>query len=160
MVPVVTTAAFVALATAALLVSGCRSSEPADAAVHAAAGQAVTHPPREPALARPKNTKRLDADQLVEKLAAAGLVAEELGPAQVSTNHLSRFPEEPRSTLWLRISDGQGNSEPMTFVEFGSWKAAADVDAKPVNGFAARNWFVLGIVSNHFVTAVTQALDG
>jgi hypothetical protein len=150
----------VVAAVAAVLSTGCGSSEPSDATVHAAAAEGVPQSSRGPALARPKNTKRMDADELLEKLTAAGLVAEELGPAQVSTNHLSRFPEEPRSTLWLRISDGQGNSEPMTFVEFGSWKAAAEVDTKPINGFAARNWFVLGIVSNHFVTAVTQALDG
>jgi hypothetical protein len=73
---------------------------------------------------------------------------------------LSRFPEEPRSAVVLRLSDGRGNSEAMTFVELGSWKAAAEMDAKPVNGFAVRNWFVLGIVSNYFVDRITDALDG
>jgi hypothetical protein len=92
-------------------------------------------------------------------LSDAGLETTELGPAQISLDDSSRFPEEPRSTIVLRVSDRDGNSTPLTFVEFGSWKTAAELDKKPVNGFAVRNWFVLGITSTHFVDLVTAALD-
>jgi hypothetical protein len=71
----------------------------------------------------------------------------------------SRFPEEALSTLVLRVSDGEGNASPLTFVEFSSWKAAAELDATPVNGFAVRNWFVLGATNNHFKKLVSQALE-
>ncbi|MGQ0720477.1 MAG: hypothetical protein ACT4PE_02760 [Candidatus Eiseniibacteriota bacterium] len=158
MTRVVSTAAIVALALA-VLGTGCNSSETSQTSVKSSV-QAIPQRTATQVVPRPKNTRDIDASGLLEELAAAGLTAEELGPAQVSTDHSSRFPEPPRSTLWLRISDGQGNSEQMTFVEFGSWKTAAEVDAKPINGFAVRNWYVLGIVSNHFVSAVTHAVDG
>ena len=106
-----------------------------------------------------KNTKKIKASDLVEKLASAGLETKDLGAASIHMDDLSRFPEEPRSTLYLKVSDGKGNATPMTFVEFGSWKVAAKVDEKPINGFAVRNWFVLGIVNNYFVERVHDALD-
>ncbi len=146
---------FVALA-AAMSFAGCGASDTTQNTVYASAGQPAP---------RPKNTKRISASDLVGKLASAGLEAKgleakDLGAAQMSEDDVSRFPEEPRSTLRLRVSDGQGNSAPMTFVEFGSWKAAAALDAKPVNGFAVRNWFVLGTVNNYFVKRVSEALAG
>lgn len=109
--------------------------------------------------AKPANTKSLQARDLVGALSATGLEVTDLGVATIDMDDLSRFPEEPRSTLVLRLRDSQGNSEAMTFVEFGSWKAAATVDAKPINGFAVRNWFVLGIVSERFADLVRGALD-
>jgi hypothetical protein len=105
-----------------------------------------------------RKTKSITAVALMEKLAAAGLETRDIGPASISVDHASRFPETPRSTLALRVSDGQGNSETMTFVEFSSWKAAAALDDKPVNGFVVRNWFVLGIVSTYFVDKITNAV--
>lgn len=109
-------------------------------------------------LAKPANTKSLHARDLVGALSAAGLEVQDLGAATIDMDDLSRFPEEPRSTVVLRLRDSQG-SEAMTFVEFGSWKAAATVDAKPINGFAVRNWFVMGTVSNRYVELVRRALD-
>jgi hypothetical protein len=136
---------------AVVLLGGCSAS---DTGNNAAASRTASR-----AQAAPKNTKRIDASDLLEKLAAAGLETKDLGPASISVDHASRFPEKPRSTLALRVSDGAGNSESMTFVEFSSWKTAAAMDAKPVNGFAVRNWFVLGIVSNYFVEKITAAVS-
>lgn len=124
----------------------------------ASANQPLLQRSSPPPASRPQNTKRLGARDLLDQLASAGLTTQDLGPAQLDIDDTSRFPEEARSTMVLRISDGQGNSEAMTFIEFGSWKAAAALDAKPINGFAVRNWFVRGIVSNYFVDLVTEAL--
>lgn len=111
-------------------------------------------------LERPANTKRLKRGDLVDRLIAAGLAAKDIGPAQMSMDDVSRFPEDASSSMRLRVSDGQGNSAPLTFVEFSSWQAAAKLDAKPVRGFAVRNWFVLGSVNNYFVGLLTEALAG
>jgi hypothetical protein len=160
--PVVTSTVLAALAAAAFG-AGCGSPEPPrGAALQASVPGGAPQPtsPREPELVRPRNTQRLDADDLLDRLADARIAAEDRGPARIDVDDLSRFPEEPRSVLCLRLSDGQGNAETMTFVEFGSWKTAAHVDAEPINGFAVRNWFVLGIVSEYFAASVAEALDG
>lgn len=145
---------FVAVTTSVILITSCSSSDQPGDQVQVAARSAQKE------LVAPKNTKSLPARHLVQKLADAGLEARELGPAEISLDDSSRFPAEPRSSIVLRVSDGKGNSSPMTFVEFGSWKDAAKLDAKPVNGFAVRNWFVLGTTSTYFVDLVTNALSG
>ena len=134
---------------------GCVSSDSHEAA-HSGSPQ---HHAGRQELKEPRNTDSLPARHLVAKLADAGLEAKDLGPAQISLDDSSRFPEEPRSTVVLRVSDGKGNASPMTFVEFGSWKAAAKLANKPINGFAVRNWFVLGTTSTYFVDLVTEALE-
>lgn len=133
-------ATVVAALAAVVLIAGCGSS--------GTSGSATSNTGR----------KSITARTLMERLAAAGMEIRDLGPASISVDHASRFPETPRSTIALRVSDGQGNSESMTFVEFSSWKAAAALDEKPVNGFAVRNWFVLGIVSSYFVDKITNAV--
>lgn len=142
------------LGVVVLVGTGCGSSDSSHQGVESASHSVQ----KSQELKKPANTNSLAARHLVAKLAEAGLEAKEMGPAQVSLDDSSRFPEEARSTMLLRVSDGKGNSTPMTFVEFGSWKAAAKLDAKPVNGFAVRNWFVLGTTSNYFVDLVTNAL--
>ncbi|MBZ0268313.1 hypothetical protein K8I85_09155 [bacterium] len=137
--------------------SACGQADRSDATyADLQSGNAGGAPPME--LSRPANTKLVRAEKLVRKLESAGLHVEELGAAQIDMDVRSRFSEEPRSTVVLRIADGDGNSAPMTFLEFGSWKAAAELDAKPVNGFAVRNWFVLGTTSTYFVVRVREAL--
>lgn len=140
---------------AAVFCVGCDSSGTSQETAHVSPQKAKRQ--QEPQ--RPKNTKRVKAGDMMDKLMAAGLGVEEMGAASIPMDDLSRFPEEPRSTLLLRISDGQGDSSPMTFVEFGSWKTAATVDEKPINGFAVRNWFVHGTTSKYFVKLVTKALE-
>ena len=139
-------------------VASCDSAGSSREATVASGVPSVPQPSSQAASARPQNTKRLDAGDLVDALSRAGLTVEPRGAAQLSVDDVSRFPEEHRSSIVLRLADGQGNAETMTFVEFGSWKAAAEMDAKPINGFAARNWFVIGTVSNYFVDAVRDAL--
>jgi hypothetical protein len=138
----------------AVLSAGCVSSDSSGQS----APSTARNTQKSQELKKPANTQSLAARHLVTKLAQAGLEPKELGPAQISLDDSSRFPEEARSTMVVRISDADGNSEAMTFVEFGSWKAAAKLDAKPINGFAVRNWFVLGTASNYFVDLVTNAL--
>ncbi|GJM44513.1 MAG: hypothetical protein DHS20C21_13550 [Gemmatimonadota bacterium] len=154
-----TTASCVVLLAGAMVLAGCGGSDTSHPVVSSSAAGSSYLPSSQPAPARPSNTKRLSSRDLLDQLAAAGLGTEDLGAPRISLDDSSRFPEDARSTLLLRVSDGQGNSEPMTFVEFGSWKAAAKLDAKPVNGFAVRNWFVLGTTSNHFVKLVSDALS-
>lgn len=147
------------LATVAVLAMGCGVSEHSDGNVQSARVAART-PARKPSVQKPVNTKRLPADRLVAALERAGLETQAMGPAEIHVDDTSRFPEEPLSSMVLRVSDRKGNSTPMTFVEFDSWKAAAELDRKPVNGFAVRNWFVLGTTSTYFVELVTDALAG
>lgn len=150
------TAPFAALVAGCLL-AGCSAS---DKAPETAATQTASVSTPEPGLKKPKNTRSIGAGDLLRRLESAGLETKSLGAGTIEMDDLSRFPEEPRSTMVVRIYDGKGNSEAMTFVEFGSWKAAATIDSKPINGFAVRNWFVMGTVSNHFVGLVTDALSG
>ena len=147
---------FFMVAIVVLISASCTSCSSSDTSRE---GAGVTHSASKDNLKRPHNTKRVSAKDLMNQLASAGLETKDMGSPSISIDDSSRFPEEPRSTLWLRVSDGEGNATPMTFVEFSSWKAAAKLDAKPVNGFAVRNWFVLGTTNNYFVKRVTDALD-
>ncbi len=151
--------AVVLAALAFALVNDGRSSSDTPPAVQAASGQTAPAPAPRPSSPRPANTRRLSPRDLVRELESAGLGVEDAGERPISMDDLSRFPEEPRSTLRIRVSDGKGDSAPMTFVEFGSWKTAAAVDAKPINGFAVRNWFVVGTVNNYMAGLVKAALN-
>jgi hypothetical protein len=150
------TTAAIALCLAAALVIGCTSSGSSgssDSSMRAGVHEGQT-------VQAPTIKKRVGARELIDKLESAGLETKNLGAADISIDAASRFPETPRSTMVIRVSDGRGNATPMTFVEFSSWKRAAEMEKKPVNGFAVGNWFVLGIVDNYFKEQVTRAIAG
>jgi hypothetical protein len=99
----------------------------------------------------------LSEAELLERLEGAGLQVEILGEPMVSEKDRSLFVAEPVGMLAVRLSDGQGNAESMTLVHFPAVKDAAGLEARPVNGFAARNWFFLGIIANHFRDPILAA---
>ncbi len=162
--------ASVALA-AAFTCAGCGSSDTSQedsAATHeslattqekpAAARNSVVNQPKDN-LKRPNNTRNLSARGLVKQMASAGLETEEIDLRPITVDDSSRFPEEPRSVVRYRVSDGEGNSAPITFVEFSSWEAAARLETKSIDGFAVRNWFGLGTSNNYFRKRIADALD-
>jgi hypothetical protein len=107
---------------------------------------------------RPANTRIVRADTLVGKLEAAGLRVTETAAAPIDRSVRDLLSEEPRSRVTLRIEDAQGRSCRMTFLEFASWMPPAELDARPVDGFSARNWFVQGDAPTYFVVRVREAL--
>ncbi len=154
---------FVAL-VAVVTCAGCGSSDTSDEGTATTQEEPVTTQSsvaqqRKDDLKRPNNTRNLSARGLVKQMARAGMETEEIDLRPITVDDSSRFPEEPRSVVRYRVSDGEGNSAPITFVEFGSWQAAAKLDAKPVDGFAVRNWFCLGTSNNYFRERIADALD-
>lgn len=99
-----------------------------------------------------------DEAQLIERLSAAGLSLERREPTAITVRELELLPAEPISMFSARVSDGAGNSQTMTFLQFESFAVADQADRENLNGFAAANWFVLGIVSSDFVDRIRGAL--
>lgn len=99
-----------------------------------------------------------DEAQLIERLSAAGLSLERRERTAITARELELLPAEPISMFSARVSDAAGSSQIMTFLQFESVAAAGQADQEDLNGFAAANWFVLGIVSNDFVDRIRGAL--
>jgi hypothetical protein len=101
----------------------------------------------------------LSQAQVMERLEDAGFQVEILDEPAVAQDDRSQFVAEPVGMFAVRLSDGRGNSEAMTLVQFPEVKDAEGLDARPVNGFAARNWFFLGIIANHFRDPIQAAMS-
>jgi predicted small lipoprotein YifL len=101
----------------------------------------------------------LSQAEVMERLEDAGFQVEILDEPAVAQDDRSQFVAEPVGILAVRLSDGRGNSEAMTLVQFPQVKDAEGLDARPVNGFAARNWFFLGIIANHFRDPIQAAMS-
>lgn len=100
----------------------------------------------------------LTKDEMLQKLAAAGweVLPQEktlLYPAQ-----LQKFTREPLASFTLRLNDAQGNSELITPLDFGKASVALKQETRKVNGFAHKNWFFAGIISNELRDRVKAAL--
>jgi hypothetical protein len=98
----------------------------------------------------------LPEEELLSALESAGLTIRQLEP-MISPYQNEKLPTEPKSMFSARVSDGHGNTEPMTFIEFSS-EADARAASESQSGFALRNWFVLGIVSNHMKHHIEGAI--
>jgi len=96
--------------------------------------------------------------EVLDRLHDAGFQVEILDAPAVAQDDRSQFVAEPVGMVQVRLRDGQGNSEAMTLVQFPEVKDAEGLDARPVNGFAARNWFFLGTIGNHFRDPIQAAL--
>jgi len=101
----------------------------------------------------------LSEAEVLDRLHGAGFRVEILGAPAIAQDDRSLFVAEPLDMVAVRLSDGQGNSEAMTLVQFPRVKDAEGLDARPVNGFAARNWFFLGTIGNHFRDPIEAALS-
>jgi hypothetical protein len=107
---------------------------------------------------RPANTQRVLAGELVGKLEAAGFRVTREAASPVDPSLRGLVSEEPRSAVTLGLEDRDGRSCRMTFLEFASWMPPAQLDARPIDGFAVRNWFVPGDAPTYFVVRVREAL--
>jgi hypothetical protein len=98
----------------------------------------------------------LSEDEVVRRLAARGFTIERLDKAEISQGQLDRLPT-PLQYFSIRVSDGKGNSETTTLLEFRRAGQAAEASKAKVNGFAARNWFFTGM-ARHFQDPIQEAL--
>ena len=108
--------------------------------------------PPEPELGR-----TFSEHQLLLRLRSAGMTIERLDKTFLYPDDQEKLPAEPRQVFSIRVSDGQGNRERMTLVEFDEARQASLV--KGVNGFPAHNWFFLGTISTYFRRQVEGALS-
>jgi hypothetical protein len=101
----------------------------------------------------------LSEAEVLDRLHEAGFQVEILEAPAVAQDDRTQFVAEPVGMVQVRLRDGQGNSEAMTLIQFPKVKDAEGLDARPVNGFAARNWFFLGIIANHFRDPIQAAMS-
>ena len=111
-----------------------------------------------PANKLPSVARNLSKNKVLSKLQKSGLTFETIEETRMDLELEQKLPERPKTIFAIRLSDGKGNREPMTLIEFSSSEAAQKFKKKKVNGFPIHNWFFMGTVSNYFKSKIETAL--
>jgi hypothetical protein len=97
-----------------------------------------------------------EADVL-SRLEAAGLTVERLDE-NLLTNAQRQRIEHPMETVYsVQVSDGEGNGQAMTFIQFDRDFMAESAGYEGVPGFQVRNWYFAGVVQSPEIRSAIEA---
>lgn len=96
--------------------------------------------------------------EMMTQLEASGLHIERLPELTITAKQRARLGTEPETMFSIRVSDESGSTQSMTLIQFDKdWKANA-VGEEGVNGFAIKNWFFVGVISQNIRNQIHEAL--
>lgn len=102
----------------------------------------------------------LSETDVLSQLEAAGLTVERLDESLLTNAQRQRIENPMESVSSVRVSDREGNSQTMTFIQFSKDFMAQSAAYEGVPGFAIRNWYFAGVVKSPEIrSAIETALQ-
>ena len=101
----------------------------------------------------------LTETEVLSRLEAAGLTVERLDESLLTNAQRQRIEHPMENVYSVQVSDAEGHSQTMTFIQFDKDFMAESAGYEGVPGFQVGNWYFAGVVQSPEIrTAIEAAL--
>jgi hypothetical protein len=95
--------------------------------------------------------------EVLSRLEAAGLTVERLDDSLLTNAQRQRIEHPMEIVFSVQVSDGEGHSQQMTFIQFGRDFMAESAGYEGVPGFQVGNWYFAGVVQSPEIRSAIEA---